>query len=178
MPLDPAHQQIRLTLKKADAASNTITASYSYIDGGTAGAETPISGNTTIFDKSQFTRVSCKAHTPVAGAASQGTSQNLTLDANVNGAGGTYAGKTGNVYVAALYNGSVYFHNGSTWIMWSNGTMPPYATGVPLSQDRTVPIVKDLNVSNLKGLTVLVGYGESESDMMDNSVWSTVYSVE
>ncbi len=176
--LDPGHSQIRLALKKANASSNAITASYSYVDGGSIGAETPISGSTAIFEKSQFTRVSYKAYTPVAAVASQGTSQNLTLDANVNGAGGTYAGKTGNIYVAALYQGSIYFHNGSTWVVWSNGAMPPYATGVALSQDRTVPIVKDMDVSGLKGLTVLVGYGENESDMMDNSVWSTIYPLE
>ncbi|MBZ0092361.1 MAG: hypothetical protein K8F27_09100 [Sulfuricellaceae bacterium] len=173
---DATHPQILLKLKKSDAASNTVTASYTYIDNGVPGTEVPMAGSTTIFNVQQYSLASFLAYTPVATATAQGSNSNLSLTAQVNGAG-NYSGKTVNVYVAAIYGGLVFFNNGMSWAQWTGGTMPPYASGVKAG-DRTLSILSNLDVSSLSGTTIFVGYGVDQDDMINNTAYSSVYTIQ
>jgi len=54
--LEPSHDQISLTLARTNAASDEITASFSYIDGGVAGPTTTLLNTADIFNGENFTR--------------------------------------------------------------------------------------------------------------------------
>ncbi|MHB9116785.1 MAG: hypothetical protein ACYC2R_00730 [Burkholderiales bacterium] len=176
--VDSSHQQILLKLSKSDAASNTVTASYAYIDNGVPGAEVPMAGSTTIFNVQPYSLASFLAYTPVATATAQGSNSNLSLTAQVSGAGNyVSAGNPVNVYVAAIYGGAVFFNNGTTWVQWNGGTMPPYTSGVKAG-DRTLSILSNLDVSSLSGTTIFVGYGVDQNDMINNTAYSSVYTIQ
>jgi hypothetical protein len=179
VPLDSSHQQIQLRLSKADASSNAVTASYAYIDNGVVGSETAMSGSTPIFTVNGYTRASLLAFTPIVSAAVSGSNKNLSILANVE-IGGSYIGAKGNVYLVAITgSGVIVFNNGSGWVPWQGGNFPAYESGVTL-KTHSIAILSNADVSALAGTntTILAGYGLSDSDMLSNSVFSTVYTVQ
>ena len=114
---------------------------------------------------------------PTFTATASGTISDLTLVANMN-VGDADVGKTGNIYVAARVGkvGDEWVaNNGAAWISWTGGALPVYAVG-PLA-DRTIELVRNENLSPFLGTQVYVGYGLSESDMLDNGKYGLVYTV-
>ncbi len=65
IPLDTAHEQIALTLTRADTSTDAITGSFYYIDGGIAGLTLAFGNTMDIFHGENFTRAEFEAFTPV-----------------------------------------------------------------------------------------------------------------
>lgn len=59
------HQQIVLELSKLNAATKTITASFAYVDGGSAGSNFVFANTADIFNGENVTRASFRAQTPI-----------------------------------------------------------------------------------------------------------------
>lgn len=177
IPFSPgSNQQILFKLKKASATSNAVTATYAFVNSGVAGADIALSGSTDLFTARGYALAAFKAAAPVAYANTTGTNSSLSMTANVNVAN-SHAGRTGNIYVAAIYNGAVYFNNGSAWVPWASGAFTTYASNVALS-DRSVDVISKLNVSGLVGAVILVGYGQNDQDLLNSSAYETVYTVQ
>lgn len=177
-PLDKNHQQIQLRLSKADAASNAVTAAYAYIDNGSVGPETALSGSTPLFTVNGYTRASLLAFTPIVSGTVSGSTKNLSIQANVE-VGGAYVGARGNVYLVAIIGGkTVVFNNGSGWVVWQGGPFPAFESGVTLKTHR-IDILTNADLSSLAGsnTTIIAGYGLSDADMIGNAAYSTVYIV-
>jgi hypothetical protein len=171
-----SNQQILLKLKKASASSNAVTASYAYVNGGVAGTEVALAGSTDLFSGRQFALATFKAATPLAYASTSGTNKNLSVTANVNVAG-THMGQMGNIYVAALFRGALYFNNGSAWVAWTGGAIPAYASNVSLA-DRSINVLSNLDVSSIVGAIIIVGYGKDQNDLINNQAYNIVHTVE
>jgi len=177
VPFSPgANQQILFKLKKASATSNAVTATYTFVNGGVPGTETALSGTTDLFTVRGYALASFKAAAPVAYANATGTNRSRSVSANINVAN-SHAGRTGNIYVAALFQGAVYFNNGSGWVPWTSGTFPAYASNVSLA-DRSVNVLSNLDVSSLVGAIILVGYGRDQNDLINSAAYETVYTVQ
>lgn len=177
VPFSPGgNQQILLKLKKASSTSNAVTASYTFINGGVAGTETALAGTTDLFTVRGYALAAFKAAAPAAYANASGTNKNLTMTSSIN-VDHSHAGQTGNIYVAAIFNGMVFFNNGTGWVQWTSGTFTPYASNVTLG-DRSVDVLAGLDVSGLSGAVVLVGYGKNDSDLINSSAYETVYTVQ
>lgn len=119
------------------------------------------------------------AQTPSFSATSSGTTNNLTLTANLNVADAD-AGKNGNVYLGATYDNTWFFHNGTGWVQFNGGAGPVYAAA-PMA-NRAIEVLRDADVSGLVGLQLYVGYGLTENgapenDMMANNKFGMVYTV-
>ncbi|MBI5936450.1 MAG: hypothetical protein HY850_01220 [Betaproteobacteria bacterium] len=177
-PFTPGdNRQIRLRLKKTDKTSNAVRASYAYIDNGVVGTEVDLPGQTDIFTSRGYSRAAFKAFAPAAYGKSSGTNKDLSLTANIN-VDNSHAGKTGNIYVVAIYQGWVFVHNGSTWVSWDPATtLPAYATNVSLS-DRSINVLDKLDVSSLVGTTILVGYARDQDDLINNKAYEVVHTVQ
>ena len=105
--------------------------------------------------------------------ASGGTAQ-LTLDATIIVADAD-VGKMGKSYLAFNFNQQWYFNNGTQWVPYTGGTAPAYATA---SLDNLrVEVVRATDMRALVGGQLVVGYGTSESDMLQNSKFRVVYTV-
>lgn len=165
-------RQLTLKLKKSSATSNAITASYTYE--GTA--ESTLSGTTDLFTARQYAVAAFKAITLLASASTEGTNQNLSLTANINVAG-NLINQTGSIWVAALWNGAVFFNTGTGWVAYAGGPYPAYASNVPLA-DRGISVISGLDVSSLTGAIVIVGYGTTQQEMLDNQQYNIVYTVQ
>ena len=105
--------------------------------------------------------------------ASGGTAQ-LTLNATLLVADAD-VGKMGKSYLAFYFNQQWYFNNGTQWVPYSGGTAPAYATATLV--DRVVEIVRATDMRSLIGGQLVVGYGTSEIDMLQNSKFRLVYTV-
>ena len=177
--LDTSHQQIQLRLAKSNASSNTVTASYAYVDNGVVGPEVTLSGSAPIFTSRGYTRASLLAYTPVANGNVTGDVKKLSVKADVV-VGGGYYGARGNVYLAAITgNGNVFFNNGSGWVLWQSGEFPAYESGITLT-NHIITILSDADVSSLAGsnTSIIVGYGQSSADMLNNAAYSVVHTVQ
>lgn len=175
---DPgANQQIRLTLKKDSPTTNEVRASYAYVNNGVAGQEIDLPGSANVFTARGFAIAAFKATAPAAYGKSTGTNKDLSLTANIN-VDNSNAGKTGNIYVVAIYQGSVFAHNGTTWVAWNGTTtLPAYAANVSLA-DRSINVLDKLDASSIVGATVLVGYGHDQDDLINNKTYEVVHTVQ
>lgn len=63
--LDPLHDQIALTLTRGDVATNAISASFTYIDGGVPGPTTTFAAAAQIFNGENWTRAEFEFVSPV-----------------------------------------------------------------------------------------------------------------
>ena len=89
-----------------------------------------------------------------------------------------HAGKTGNIYVVAIYQGSIFAHNGTSWAAWSGTTtLPAYASNVSLT-DRSINVLDKLDVSSIVGTTILVGYASSYEDLIATQAYDVVHTVQ
>lgn len=179
VPLDTTHQQIQLRLAKADASSNTVTAHYAYVDNGVVGPEVAMTGSASVFANRSYTRAGLLAYTPVASGNVTGDVKKLSVKADVV-VGGGYHGSRGNVYLAAVTgSGSVFFNNGSGWVLWQSGEFPTFESGITLT-NHSITILSDTDVSSLTGsnTSIIVGYGQSSADMLNNAAYSVVHTVQ
>lgn len=107
-------------------------------------------------------------------AVTSGSNYNLTLTANMQMADADY-GRVGNYYLGFLHQGFWSFNNGPGWVPWSSGPLPVYMN--ELLSNRSIVIVRNVDVSYLPGGQLYVGYGLSESDMLTNGKFAMVYTV-
>ena len=84
-------------------------------------------------------------------------------------------GKPGSFFVAALWNGQLWVHNGTTWSPYVTGAIPPFASDRLGS--RTIRILTSTNVSTLTGTQIYAGYGASADDMLNNGKYRRIYVV-
>ena len=177
VPFSPGtNQQVVLRLVKESATSNAVTAYFAYINNGVEGVMQAVPGTATLFDTKGYALATFRAGAPVAYTSATGTNQNLSLTSNIN-VDNKHAGKTGNIYVVAVYKGSLFANDGSSWVYWpGTGTLPAYATNVTLA-DQKVDVVKNIDLSQYSGLQVLVGYGTDVTDVVSSNAFETVYTV-
>jgi hypothetical protein len=177
LDLEQTHDQILLTLSRVTTASNTITASYSYVDAGVVGPSITLPASHDIFHGETFTRAAFFARAPYAYGVASGEVSRLTLGAHIRAAISSQ-GKAGNLYIAALVGTQLYFKQGSDWVFWpGTGPIPVYATRTALSPDETVSVVDGLDLTALSGTQVFAGYGETEADLLANSTYTLIYTV-
>jgi N-acyl-D-amino-acid deacylase len=84
-------------------------------------------------------------------------------------------GKPGSFFVAALWNGQLWLHNGKVWSAYTTGALPPFS-GDRLGS-RTIGILTGANLSGLTGAQIYAGYGTSAEDMLANGKYRRVYIV-
>lgn len=114
------------------------------------------------------------AQTPTFNATASGAASSLTVVANVSVADADL-NQAGSIYMAANTGNAWYFHNGTGWVPWTSGAFPPYFTGTLTS--RSFDVIRDTDASFLGGTQVYVGYGRSESDMLNNNKVGMVYTL-
>jgi len=100
------------------------------------------------------------------------TNQSITVTANI---ADEDLGKTGNYYVGFLLNNVWYFNNGTTWLTYKGGTVPTYAVRTLVSG--TVQVVKNLNLTNMVGGRLYIGYSLNGIDILVNAHYAMVYTV-
>lgn len=76
-------------------------------------------------------------------------------------------GKTVNVWFGAVLNGLLYMRDGSRWTLHRNGALPVALQGIALAAINTLTIAENVDLATLPGIEVYVGYGSSESDMLN-----------
>jgi len=107
-------------------------------------------------------------------ASSTGNASSLSLAVTVNVADADL-GLTGNYYLGYLLNGAWSFLTPQGWVNYGGGTVPVYASG-PLASVSGVAIT-NADVRALVGAQVYVGYGRTQSDMIDNGKNALVYTL-
>lgn len=114
------------------------------------------------------------AQTPSFSATTSGSTSALTVVANI-GIGDADLNQQGSMYLAADIGSGWYLHNGTGWVAWTGGALPPYYTGGLSS--RSFDVIRNVDMSFLGGTQIYVGYGRSESDMLSNNKAGLVYTV-
>jgi hypothetical protein len=107
-------------------------------------------------------------------AATTGNAASLTMAVTVNVADAD-VGLNGNYYLGYLLNGAWAFLTPQGWVNYSSGTVPVYANG-PLASVSGVAI-SNADVRSLVGAQVYVGYGRTQSDMIDNGKNALVFTL-
>ncbi|MBV8464584.1 MAG: hypothetical protein JO218_01450 [Burkholderiales bacterium] len=103
-----------------------------------------------------------------------GSLQNLTLSATLIPKLAD-VGTTQNIYLVALIGNAIYANNGQGWVSVTNvQSVPAYQTGT-LAGANQIPIVSNLNLTSLAGTLVVVGYGTSINDVLQNGRYQLVY---
>jgi len=120
--------------------------------------------------------VSALAHSTLAGAAS------VTL--GQAGPGGVSAiitpdpgeiGRPANIWIGAVWNGTLYVRDGpTTWVEYRGGLFPIALTSAALPSSLQVSIV-NFDISSLQRLDVYVGYGSTEADLSLSGHLAKVY---
>ena len=82
------------------------------------------------------------------------------------------------IFVAAvLTDGSYYFRTSSGWQFYSSGSFPVYASG-PLATQTIQLLDGSLDLSGLVGTQIYVGYGSDDAEMVANTRYSLVHTVQ
>lgn len=105
----------------------------------------------------------------------QGAASNLTLIGTIQVASAD-AGRNGNFYVGRLQNNQWHLHNGTTWVPYDGGTVPPYSSGALSS--RQIRIFDNENVQSLIGAQIFAGYGIDQNDLLNNHKYGLVHTVQ
>lgn len=121
-----------------------------------------------------FASTSMAAQAPAFSITASGSTNNLSLIANINVADAD-VGKNGNVYLAFLYQQQAFFNNGSQWLAYSGGNVPVYSSGALSS--RSIDVIRNADMSMLVGGEIYVAYGLSENDMFSNGKFAKVYTI-
>lgn len=100
-----------------------------------------------------------------------GSSNALSLDADFNIADED-VGATGEYYIAANASGTWAFFDGKAWVL------PQVAVARGALTDRRIPILKDLNVTQHKGIKIFAGYGRNISDMLSSKKYLLLKNLE
>lgn len=110
----------------------------------------------------------------VSGTAS-GDKKSLTLPVKLK-IDSDDRGMDGKIYVAAKIGDSFFLNNGKSWEPYTGGAFPVYATGT--LGDKDITAFSKLDTTGLTGVTIIIGYGTSESDMLNNKKYRTVYTIQ
>lgn len=110
------------------------------------------------------------ASVTLGAAGPGGVSASINPDASESG--------TVNVYMAAVYNGLVFFRGATTatWTPYTSGSFP-VATTLGLAGAAKSVTVVDFDISSLPGLIVYVGYGTSEAQLALPGHTAAIYTV-
>lgn len=87
-------------------------------------------------------------------------------------------GASRRIFVAAiLTDGSYYFRTSAGWQLWTSGAFPVYASGALAEQ--TIRLLDgSLDLSGIVGTQIYVGYGTDDAEMMANSRYALVHTVQ
>ncbi|WP_353571168.1 hypothetical protein, partial [Candidatus Albibeggiatoa sp. nov. BB20] len=91
----------------------------------------------------------------------------------------TDIGIIGNIYVLAFFNGSWFINSGQTWSAYADSASADIAafyTGL-LESTHQLTILSGLDVSNLQGARLYVGYGINTQDMLQKSQYTIAYTL-
>lgn len=103
-------------------------------------------------------------------AGGSGVTASINPDATETG--------TVNVYMAAVYNGMVFFRGPATsaWTPYTSGSFP-VATTVALGGAAKTVTVVDFDIASLPGLILYVAYGASQTDLTLSGHLGAIYTV-
>jgi DNA-binding transcriptional regulator YdaS (Cro superfamily) len=105
-----------------------------------------------------------------------GGNSSLSLLANFNIALAD-VGRTGSFYIAVLLpTGELFFLTPSGFIQYTGGPIPTYSTD-SLS-NRSITVVSGVNVTPFLGTIVFAGYGLNDADLIGNSKYNAIYTVQ
>lgn len=114
-------------------------------------------------------------------ASQTGTLGSATVD--VSAAVSTlHRGKTGRAYVAAQVGSSLFFLGANGWVPYTTiAAIPPYMSG-PLPRSLPVRLASGENLTGLKGVQLLVGYGLGDdtaavTEMLRAGRYQTVHTL-
>lgn len=114
------------------------------------------------------------ATAPSFSAQASGTLNSLTLSVSVSIADSDI-GKDGNYYIVYKSNEAWFAHNGTQWVEYASGVLPTYATGALVSS--SLVLAQDIDLSEIIGAQLYIGYGLTENDMLENEKYALVYTV-
>lgn len=123
---------------------------------------------------SAFASSSMAAQAPAFSITASGSTNSLSLIGNISVADADI-GKSGNIYLAFIHQQQVFFNNGQQWLPYSGGSLPIHSSSTLSS--RSINIINNVDMSNLVGGEVYIGYGLSESDMLGNAKFAKVYTI-
>jgi hypothetical protein len=109
------------------------------------------------------------------GAPSGGNSS-LSLLANFNIASADI-GRTGSYYIAALLaTGELFFLTPSGFVQYTGGAIPAYSTDT--LSNRSITIMSGVNVTPFLGTILFAGYGLNDADLIANSKYDTIHTIQ
>jgi hypothetical protein len=85
-----------------------------------------------------------------------------------------HQGRQGRTFLAATVGDDIYFNDGHGWIRYTGGTLPAYRTG-PIA-DINIKVIQGVKADSLSGISVIVGYGASDLEMLRNNRYSVAYT--
>ena len=121
-----------------------------------------------------FSTHASAAPTASFSAVASGPVNNLTLTGNVKIADADL-GKNGNYYLGVNFQQMWFFNDGVGWAQFVSSPAPIYANAT--LADRSIEVVRNLDLTSLIGAEVYAGYGLSEADMLANAKFAKVYTV-
>lgn len=127
-----------------------------------------------LFLMATLTSFAQAAPTPDFAAEATGTTSSLTLTVSVDVADADLD-LPGNYYAGFNFENAWYFLTPQGWVDYSTGTVPVFAA-TNLYTGSAV-LVADTDFSNYVGAELYIGYGLTESDMLDNAKYSMVYTI-
>ena len=76
-------------------------------------------------------------------------------------------GKTVSVWFGAVFNGVLYVRDGNRWTVHKSGTLPVAIQNLTLATANSLTVAENIDLSTLPGIEIYVGYGNSETDMLN-----------
>jgi len=107
-------------------------------------------------------------------ATASGPTDNMTLMANLY-ISTADLGQPGLTYLVAFFQNQWFIHDGSQWLLYTDGPLPAYRNALLI--DRNIEVFREVNLTSLIGAQVFVGYGLDENDMVSNGKYAMVYAV-
>ena len=105
-----------------------------------------------------------------------GANSSLSLLANFNIAFAD-VGRTGNFYIAALLpTGQLFFLTPSGFIQYTGGPIPTYSTDT--LSNRSITVLSGVDVTPFLGTILFAGYGLNDADLIGNSKYNAIYTVQ
>lgn len=75
-------------------------------------------------------------------------------------------GKKANIWMGAIYGGTLFLRNGASWAPYSGGAYPVAIGNTTLTASMPISVVSGYDVAQMLGLQLYLGYGATESDML------------
>lgn len=87
---------------------------------------------------------------------------------------GNHQGRQGQTFLVARKADDIYVHDGRGWNRYTGGTLPAYRTGS--LGDINISVIRGVKADTLSGISVLVGYGASDVEMLRNNRYSVAHT--